>query len=103
MLLPPPVVLNVLNRECQLDVEWSNNVESLLSVLESVQGGVRGLVLDRDTGEPLRDAEVVIGDREKTVTTSSRGEFWRLLLPGTYDIRAFHTNKYGTMESDKQR
>ena len=30
-------------------MEWSNNLESLLSVLESVQGGVRGLVMDRDT------------------------------------------------------
>ena len=84
-------------------MEWSNNLESLLSVLESVQGGVRGLVMDRDTGEPIRGAEVRIGDREKTVTTSSRGEFWRLLVPGTYDIRAFHRNKYGSMESDKQR
>ena len=84
-------------------MEWSNNLESLLSVLESVQGGVGGLVLDRDTGEPVRGAEVVIGDREKTVTTSSRGEFWRLLVPGSYDIRAFHKNKYGSMESDTQR
>ena len=72
-------------------------------MLESVQGGVRGLVLDRDTGDRVRDAEVVIGDREKTVTTSSRGEFWRLLVPGTYDIRACHRNKYGSIESDIQR
>ena len=84
-------------------MEWSNNLESLLSVLESVQGGVRGLVMDRDTGEPVRGAEVRVGDREKTVTTSSRGEFWRLLVPGSYDIRAFHRNKYGSMESDTQR
>ena len=84
-------------------MEWSNNLESLLSVLESVQGGVRGLVMDRDTGEPIRGAEIIIGDREKTVTTSSRGEFWRLLVPGTYDIRAFHRNKYGSMDSDEQR
>ena len=84
-------------------MEWSNNLESLLSVLESVQGGVRGLVMDRDTGGPIRGAEVIIGDRDKTVTTSSRGEFWRLLVPGTYDIRAFHRNKYGSMESDEQR
>ena len=84
-------------------MEWSNNLESLLSVLESVQGGVRGLVLDQDTGDTVGGAEVVIGDREKTVTTSSRGEFWRLLVPGTYDIRACHSNKYGSLESDTQR
>ena len=84
-------------------MEWSNNLESLLSVLESVQGGVRGLVLDQDTGDTVAGAEVVIGDREKTVKTSSRGEFWRLLVPGTYDIRACHRNKYGSLESDTQR
>ena len=74
-----------------------------MSVLESVQGGVRDLVMDRDTGEPVRGAEVMVGDREKTVTTSSRGEFWRLLVPGSYDIKAFHRNKYGSIESDTQR
>ena len=72
-------------------------------MLESVHSGVRGLVMDRDTGEPVRGAEVMVGDREKAVTTSSRGEFWRLLVPGSYDIRAFHRNKYGSIESDTQR
>ena len=29
-----------------------------------------------------------------------RGEYWRLLLPGTYQIRASHRNKFGVLESD---
>ena len=38
--------------------------------------------------------------RDKEMRTSRRGEFWRLLLPGTYTMRAWHRDKYGYMESD---
>ena len=29
-----------------------------------------------------------------------RGEYWRLLLPGSYQIRASHRNKFGVLESE---
>ena len=38
--------------------------------------------------------------RDKEMRTSRRGEFWRLLLPGTYTMRASHRDKYGYMESN---
>ena len=38
--------------------------------------------------------------RDKEMMTSRRGEFWRLLLPGTYTMRAWHRDKYGYMDSD---
>ena len=38
--------------------------------------------------------------RDKEMRTSRRGEFWRLLLPGTYTMRAWHRDKYGYMESN---
>ena len=47
------------------------------------------MVTDADTGAGLAGAEVEVEDRaEKVVTSSARGEFWRLLLPGTYTIRS---------------
>ena len=86
-------------------MEWTNNLESLLCILEAAQvkhylsprevsttcaqGGVRGVVTDADTGAGLAGAEVEVEDRaEKVVTSSARGEFWRLLLPGTYTLRS---------------
>ena len=42
---------------------------------------------------------MVIG-RDKEMRTSRRGEFWRLLLPGAYTMRASHRDKFGYMESD---
>ena len=29
-----------------------------------------------------------------------RGEYWRLLVPGSYHLRATHQNKFGTVESE---
>ena len=47
------------------------------------------MVTDADTGAGLAGAEVEVEDRaDKRVTSSARGEFWRLLLPGTYTLRS---------------
>ena len=74
----------------------------MLVLLESAQGGIKGKVFD-DYGGPLDGATVefqkFMGKR-KNVNTSNRGEFWKLLLPGSYSIKAFHENKYGKIESD---
>ena len=55
----------------QLDVEWNNNLESMLAVLESVQGGVRGVVVDQQ-GDPVSKATVVVEGREKNVRKVER-------------------------------
>ena len=50
---------------------------------------MRGVVTDADTGAGLAGAEVEVEDRaEKVVTSSARGEFWRLPLPGSYTLRS---------------
>ena len=50
---------------------------------------MRGVVTDADTGAGLAGAEGEVEDRaDKRVTSSARGEYWRLLLPGTYTLRS---------------
>merc|ERR1712241_417836 len=72
----------------ELEKQWNYNQEALLSFLEVVQTGVRGIVTD-DKGEPLPNANIEIsGISEKNITTSYFGEYWRLLAPGNYCIRA---------------
>lgn len=77
-----------------LATEWANNKESLLAYMEVVSGGVpsvRGLVLDGE-GEPVLDADVWVEQIARNVTSSHRGEFWRLLPgAGTYTLRAAAT------------
>ena len=68
----------------ELQTQWNYNKEALLSFIEVVQTGVRGIVTD-EKGEPLPKANIeVSGISEKNITTSSLGEYWRLLAPGKY-------------------
>jgi hypothetical protein len=57
--------------------------EALLTYLEVALGGVRGVVRDRD-GQGVAGAVVMVDDIEKNVTSTERGEYWRLLAPGAY-------------------
>ena len=48
-------------------------------------GGVRGIVRDRE-GQGVAGAIVMVANIEKNVTTSEKGEYWRILAPGTYRL-----------------
>ena len=66
----------------QLPREWEHNREALLSYLDAVQTGLRGVVTSR--GRALGGATVEVAGIEKHVQTTERGEYWRLLAPGSY-------------------
>ena len=55
---------------------------------ERARSAVRGTVTDT-LGEPVEGASVRVSQRGKDVTTTAGGEFWRLLVPGTYTFFAF--------------
>ena len=62
------------------------NQESVLAYMEWVHRGVRGIVSDGDTGQPL-DAEVRVVGRDFSVYTDPAvGDYHRVLAPGTYDL-----------------
>lgn len=66
--------------------EWRLNRDSLMSYIVSAHLGIKGLVVDARNGGPLGGfIVVVVGKEGKNVTTTQRGEYWRLLLPGTYE------------------
>lgn len=48
--------------------------------------GVKGLILN-EYSKPIASAEVMINDRRPVVKTTALGEFWRILLPGTYTLK----------------
>ena len=50
--------------------------------------GVRGFVLDRGTGRGIEAAVISVEGIDKNVTTAEFGDFWRLLVPGTYSLKA---------------
>lgn len=81
-----------------LSLEWGQNKEPLLQYIEAVHWGVKGLVSDSN-GEAVLDADVVVIGINHNVTTSNKGEYWRLLLPGEYQIYA---TAYGYVQEFNQ-
>ncbi|KAJ8917356.1 hypothetical protein NQ315_002378 [Exocentrus adspersus] len=79
-----------------LPEEWKNNKESLLRFMEATHWGVKGLVTN-ERNEAVLDADVVVQGISHNVTTSNRGEYWRLLLPGEY---VMYASAYGYLPSD---
>ncbi|XP_063989160.1 carboxypeptidase D isoform X2 [Diachasmimorpha longicaudata] len=66
---------------------WRLNKESLIKYLEQANIGFKGLVMDTE-GRPIEAAQVGVYGINRNVTTTSRGEYWRLLLPGDYLVYA---------------
>lgn len=51
-----------------------------------VSTGVKGLILN-EYSKPIPSAQVMINERRPVVKTTALGEFWRILLPGTYTLK----------------
>ena len=83
-----------------LQTEWRKNVKSLVKFIQKVHIGVKGIVYQFD-GIPVQNAKVVVEGNEKHVKTTERGEYWRLLLPGTYNIYA--ETQDGKMRSNSKK
>lgn len=56
--------------------------------------GVTGVILDEDTGKPIASAKLKIVGREMSFNSSKLGEFWRLLLPGSYQLQVIEVKTY---------
>ena len=68
-----------------LALEWKNNKEAMLQYMEAIHMGVAGLVTDQE-GNPIYQAVVYVHGLAHNITTTERGEFWRLLTAGNYII-----------------
>ncbi|CAG9819015.1 unnamed protein product [Phaedon cochleariae] len=72
----------------ELDVLWLQNKESLLHFCMQANRGVTGQILDLHTGKPIEDAILnIVGRKMKFQTSKKTAEFWRILLPGTYELQ----------------
>lgn len=72
----------------QLKTEWENNRDALLAYMEQIHIGVRGFVRAAKNEAPIADAVIMVADIKHNVSTSRFGDYYRLLLPGTYSITA---------------
>lgn len=70
----------------ELSSLWDDNREAMLSYLEAMHIGVRGIVTDRATGQPLYARVVVEGNSHHVYTDADIGDYYRMLLPGDYTL-----------------
>jgi len=79
----------------QIPTYWSQNRNSLLAYMDTALIGVRGLVTDAATGEPLDATVTVVGRDHAVYTDPDVGDYHRMLLPGTYNL-TFTAAGYGS-------
>ncbi|KAL3269149.1 hypothetical protein HHI36_008229 [Cryptolaemus montrouzieri] len=84
--------------EDKLQELWEQNKRALLMYSLEALKGVAGLVLDSSSQKPVRDAQLQIIGRNMTFKTTEKGEFWRILLPGKYQIKVQAPGYYSTTE-----
>ncbi|XP_040901723.1 carboxypeptidase D isoform X2 [Toxotes jaculatrix] len=72
----------------ELHKEWDLNRESLLAYIEKVHIGVRGYAKEAVNGSALTNVSIVVDNIHHNLTTGKYGDYYRLLLPGTYNITA---------------
>lgn len=75
--------------EGSLPTFWAENEESMLSYVEGAQIGIRGIVTDATTGDPVWAKVTVQGNPQPVFTDRDVGDYHRLLLPGTYTITVY--------------
>ncbi|EPY88194.1 adipocyte enhancer-binding protein 1 precursor [Camelus ferus] len=66
--------------ESELPREWENNKEALLTFMEQVHRGIKGVVTD-EQGIPIANATISVSGINHGVKTASGGDYWRILNP----------------------
>jgi hypothetical protein len=69
----------------QLDTIWQENRHSLIEYLKKSNTGVKGVVKFLN-GELAKYLTVKIDSRKPYFKTNKNGEYYRILLPGTYQL-----------------
>ena len=71
-----------------LQGHWDDNRESMIQYWSKVNIGVWGTVVNATDNSPVADASVTVEGRSLTIvkTEPTFGQYFRLLLPGTYTI-----------------
>jgi len=78
---------------------WEDNRKAMLAYMDQCHRGIRGLVTDASTGQPLAATVSVLEIGKPAYTDPDVGDYHRMLLPGTYTMRVT-SNGYRTVTRD---
>lgn len=93
-------------KEIDLNQYWQDNRDALIQYIEETHRGVYGYV--RSTiGNPIQNAAIKINNNTHLSYAWKTGEFWKLLLPGRYNVTfeadgyESHTEQIEITEQDR--
>ena len=73
--------------EINLPNYWNDNKKPLLAYIQEVHKGIKGFVFD-NKGKPVNNATIKVEGIAHNVTSYTEGDYWRLLIAGTYNVTA---------------
>lgn len=82
----------------QLQSIWDSNRPALVAYMFQVHKGVKGFVTNSN-GTAVPYATIKVNDRNHGVQAAKDGDYWRLLVPGTYRVTASAAG-YGAVTRD---
>uniref|UniRef100_UPI00398E77FE carboxypeptidase Z n=1 Tax=Pristiophorus japonicus TaxID=55135 RepID=UPI00398E77FE len=71
-----------------LSPAWQENKEALLTYIEMVHRGIKGIIKD-DRGRGIKGAQIKVRGIRHDILSVDNGEYWRLLPPGTHFVSAY--------------
>jgi len=74
--------------ESTLPSFWVSNRQSMINYMMQIHNGMKGNVTDSVTGASISNATITVDLISKTVSSTSRGEYFRLLVPNKYVVSA---------------
>lgn len=72
---------------------WNDNRRSLFAFMNEVHRGIKGFITDA-AGKPIARATIHVEGIDHDVTSYVDGDYWRLVTPGTYQVK-FRKEGYG--------
>ena len=70
----------------QLPALWNEHKEPMLAYMERIHDGVRGLVVDANSGEPVNASILIEGINHTIYPDIQNGDYYRILSPGNYTM-----------------
>ncbi|CAH0554380.1 unnamed protein product [Brassicogethes aeneus] len=71
----------------ELENIWEENKNALIEYCKKANMGVTGQILNSENNKPIEGAQLKIKGRDMTFKSKTKGQFWRILLPGNYTIQ----------------